>query len=125
MPPSPTFRIACLCAAWCGTCEAYRAVFAGVAARHPAVEFAWVDIEDEADALGEEPDVRNFPTLLVDDGTAVHFLGTVLPHEGTLERMARDAAAGQPPRGIDEGVSRDPQALARAIASLPASRRRP
>ena len=125
MSTAPTIRISCLCAAWCTTCEAYRAVFAGVAARHPSLDFAWVDIEDEADALGEEPDVRNFPTLLVDDGTTVHFLGTVLPHEGTLERLAREAAAGQVPRGVDEGVSRDPLALARAIAALPPSRRRP
>lgn len=124
MSARPTIRISCLCAAWCTTCEAYRAVFAAVAARHPGLEFAWVDIEDEADRLGEEPDVRNFPTLLVDEGETVHFLGTVLPHEATLERLAREAAAGQVPRGIDAQVSRDPAALARAIAALPPEHRR-
>ena len=83
--------VACLCAEWCLTCKAYRDTLAGVAAAHPEVAFAWVDIEDHADALEsdghEAPDIVNFPTLLVLRGSEPLFFGTVLPHANVVERM--------------------------------------
>lgn len=97
-----TLLVACLCAAWCTTCEAYRPVLGAVAARHPGLQFAWIDIEDDADALGDEVlDIATFPTLMVLRGGRPLFHGTLLPHAGTLQRLldslqAGDTAAGSP-----------------------------
>ena len=34
--------VACLCAAWCGTCGGYRTAFEALAARHPDKTFVWI-----------------------------------------------------------------------------------
>jgi thioredoxin-like negative regulator of GroEL len=78
--------VACLCAAWCGTCGSYRAAFDALAARHPEHAFVWIDIEDQADVVGDL-DVENFPTLLLQRGDNVAFFGTVLPDTAIAERM--------------------------------------
>lgn len=84
--------VACLCAAWCGTCRDYRATLEAMAREHPALHFAWLDIEDEADALAPfDLDIENFPTLLVARGNDLRFLGTVLPHANTLARTLQAA----------------------------------
>jgi thioredoxin 1 len=91
---SEPLLVACLCAAWCRTCDEYRPVFdtlrAGFAGR---TRFVWVDIEDDEDALGDI-DVENFPTLLAARGGRVLFFGTVLPHaqtaRGLIDRALRD-----------------------------------
>jgi thioredoxin 1 len=80
------WTVACLCAAWCGTCSSYRAVFEGLAARHPDKTFVWVDVEDQADVVGDL-DVENFPTLLLQRGDTVAFFGTVLPDVQVAERL--------------------------------------
>jgi thiol-disulfide isomerase/thioredoxin len=81
-----TGAVICLCADWCNTCRSYRAVFAQVAALHPTLAFRWLDIEDEADALGDV-DVETFPTLVIGDARAVRFAGPVLPHPAHLTRL--------------------------------------
>lgn len=90
--------LACLCAAWCNTCEAYREVLAAVAAAHPGWRVAWVDIEDEADRLAAlpdgGPDIENFPTVLVCTAQGQGFLGTVLPQPGLLDRLLKQAEQG-------------------------------
>ena len=117
VPPAP-LTIACLCAGWCIACQAYAATFAQVAQAHPDVRFAWIDIEDHSDALGDEAlDIENFPTLLVLQGAQGPaprplFLGTVMPHAGTLERMVQAARAGS----IDGAAVRT--ALAGPVAAL-------
>ena len=78
--------VACLCAAWCGTCGSYRAVFDAMAARHPDKHFVWIDIEDQADVVGDL-DVDNFPTLLIQKQDVVAFFGTVLPDAVLAERL--------------------------------------
>ena len=78
--------VACLCAAWCGTCGGYRAAFEGLAARHPDKVFVWIDIEDQADVVGDL-DVENFPTLLVQREDTVAFFGTMLPDAAVAERL--------------------------------------
>lgn len=88
--------VACLCAQWCGTCGAYRAAFETLAARHPGVHFVWIDIEDQADVVGDL-DVDNFPTLLIQRKDVVAFFGTMLPDPALAERllqaqMAQDEA---------------------------------
>ncbi|MFJ1469047.1 thioredoxin family protein [Massilia orientalis] len=78
--------VACLCAAWCGTCSSYRAAFDGLAARHPDKTFVWIDVEDQADIVGDL-DVENFPTLLVQRGDDVAFFGTMLPDPKVADRL--------------------------------------
>lgn len=80
------FSVVCLCAEWCGTCRAYRAAFAGVGARFPGARFHWLDIEDQADQLGDI-DIENFPTLLISRGTAILYFGVMLPHPEHLVRI--------------------------------------
>ena len=87
--------VACLCAEWCDSCREYRATFAALAAQFAgAADFAWIDIEDEADALGDV-DVENFPTLLIADAAGARFLGAVTPQAGTAERLIRGGLAGE------------------------------
>lgn len=80
--------VACLCAAWCGTCESYRATFEDLAARHPDKFFVWIDIEDHADVVGDL-DVENFPTLLIQHHELVTFFGTMLPDGGLAHRLVQ------------------------------------
>ena len=83
--------VACLCAAWCGTCGGYRAAFDALAARHPDKTFVWIDIEDQADVVGDL-DVDNFPTLLVQRDDTVAFFGTMLPDALLAERLVQAQA---------------------------------
>jgi len=78
--------VACLCAAWCGTCGSYRATFDSLAARHPDKTFVWIDVEDQAGVVGDL-DVENFPTLLLQRGANVAFFGTVLPDPAVADRL--------------------------------------
>jgi thiol-disulfide isomerase/thioredoxin len=80
------YLVACLCAAWCDTCVAYRPGFLAMAERFPRAEFRWVDIEDDAEAA-EDIDVENFPTILVRRGEETLFQGVMLPHHEHLERL--------------------------------------
>ena len=80
--------VACLCAAWCGTCSGYRATFDELAARHPDKYFLWVDIEDHADVVGDL-DVENFPTLLIQRHEHVAFFGTMLPDPALAHRLVQ------------------------------------
>jgi thioredoxin len=80
------FLVACLCAAWCDTCVAYRPGFLAMAGRFPRAEFRWVDIEDDAEAV-EDIDVENFPTILVRRGGETLFHGVMLPHHEHLQRL--------------------------------------
>lgn len=84
-PRYPRYLVACLCAAWCDTCRDYRAGFEALAARHADTAFRWVDIEDEANWLGDV-EVENFPTLLILHDDTVLFFGPMLPQHGVLER---------------------------------------
>lgn len=83
--------VACLCAAWCDTCRSYRGSFDQLAAMHPDKRFVWIDIEDEADFIGDI-DVENFPTLLIQRGDTVSFFGTVLPDMKLADRLIQAQA---------------------------------
>jgi len=80
------FLVACLCAAWCDTCVAYRSGFLAMAQRFPRAEFRWVDVEDDAEAV-EDIEVENFPTILVKRGADTLFEGVMLPHHEHLQRL--------------------------------------
>ena len=92
------WTVACLCAAWCGTCSTYRTTFEEIAARHPDKQFVWIDIEDQADLVGDL-DVENFPTLLLQRGGTVAFFGTMVPDGGVADRLVQ-AQAGQSPEEL-------------------------
>ena len=89
MPETPSpreFLIACLCAEWCDNCRKYRPGFLALAEEFPQSDFRWVDIEDEADHVGDI-EVENFPTLLIQRGEDVLFYGPLLPHIDHLRRL--------------------------------------
>lgn len=89
------FLVACLCAAWCRTCDDYRPTFEALAREfgHEA-RFVWVDIEDDEDALAGV-DVVDFPTLLLAHGEVVDFYGPILPHAQTARQMVQRALQGE------------------------------
>ena len=92
MPSAPTIHVACLCAAWCRLCDGYRAVLESLADEFDragvALQWHWVDIEDEAELVGEL-DVETFPTIVVADDSQVRFAGPVEPQRETLQRLLR------------------------------------
>ena len=107
---SEPLLVACLCAAWCGTCKEYLPVFdAARDAAPPGEHFIWVDIEDDADVV-EDIDVENFPTLLVARGDTVLYFGVLTPQPGLLARLLQAAREG----------SLKPQLGDAAVAALPA-----
>ena len=78
--------VICLCAEWCGVCRDWRGIFEEAAAAHPQARFAWVDVEDESDAMGDV-DIETFPTLLVARGGRALFLGPVQPSAAQIKRL--------------------------------------
>ena len=87
-------RVFCLCAAWCRTCDDYRAVFDAAAAAHAGrARFDWIDLEDDEDLVGDL-DVRDFPTLLIGRGTAPVFIGPLTPQPAVLARLLCSALDG-------------------------------
>lgn len=89
-----TWWVACLCAEWCGVCREWRATFEAQARAHADLRFAWIDVEDEADAMGEV-DIETFPSLLVARGDEPLFLGPIPPSGPGFERLL-DALRAQP-----------------------------
>lgn len=90
--PLPELLVVCLCADWCGTCREYRPGFEALARQWPDAGFHWVDVEEEADWIGDF-DVENFPTLLIQRGDVVLFFGTMLPQHGLLQRTLETLTA--------------------------------
>jgi thioredoxin-like negative regulator of GroEL len=78
--------VICLCAQWCGTCREWRPQLGAQAAQMQDVQFGWVDVEDQADALGDL-DIETFPTLLVAQGDRARFLGPVEPTAAAIGRL--------------------------------------
>ena len=95
MESNREFLVACLCAAWCDTCVAYRPGFVALAERFPRAEFRWVDIEDDAEAV-EEIDVENFPTIIVRRGGETLFEGVMQPHHEHLQRLLEKLIGERP-----------------------------
>ncbi len=85
-------ELACLCAAWCRTCEGYRPLVQRVAASMPPGPWRWhrIDVEDDAELVGNL-DVETFPTWVVVGPEGLRFAGALLPHEETLRRTLRAA----------------------------------
>ncbi|WKB54689.1 thioredoxin domain-containing protein [Eleftheria terrae] len=101
---TPGLLAVCLCAGWCRLCDSYEATWEAAEAEWPGVAFRWIDIEDEADLLGDV-DVEDFPTLLIVRDGEVRFFGTALPHADTLRRLLR-SAQDAPPVPVEAEVTR-------------------
>jgi thioredoxin 1 len=112
-PGQATWWVACLCAAWCGVCREWQPLFSAQARAHPDMRFAWVDVEDEDEAMGEV-DIETFPTLLVARGDEVLFLGPIPPSATQFARMLATLQA-QPVRAT--GLPADANALLARLAS--------
>jgi thioredoxin 1 len=82
----------CLCAQWCNTCVDYRPGFLALAEKFPQASFRWIDIEDQADEVGDL-EVEDFPTIRVTRGEQVLFHGTLLPIHAHLERLLKELAS--------------------------------
>ena len=97
--------VVAFCADWCGTCREFRPVLERIAAAHPDWLFAWADIEDDADLVGDI-DVDNFPTLAVfRNGVAVHF-GVSLPLDQIVTRMLQSVAEAEGrPAAVPDAVT--------------------
>ncbi len=83
--------IACLCAAWCDTCQAYRKNFESIQKEHPDKIFAWVDIEDHSELI-DDLDIENFPTILIEYQGKLLFLGTMLPDANLVHKLVKSYA---------------------------------
>ena len=100
-----------LCAQWCGTCREFHSTLERLAEARRDIVFAWADVEDDAELVGDL-DVENFPTLaLFRAGLALHY-GVSLPHETVVARLVETLAAAAPraaaglPAEIEELVRR-------------------
>jgi thiol-disulfide isomerase/thioredoxin len=108
--PQTAWTVVCLCADWCGTCRDYRQAFERRARDRNDAAHVWLDIEDDADWLGDI-DVETLPTLLVLQGERPMFFGPVLPHidvvDRTLRALAQHGPAGEPvPQEFRAAVAR-------------------
>ena len=80
------FTVTCLCAEWCDVCREYRPGFLALAERFPRAEFAWLDVEDDAEEVGER-EIESFPTIEVTRGAARLFYGVLQPKPEHLARV--------------------------------------
>ncbi|MES3003381.1 MAG: thioredoxin family protein [Pseudomonadota bacterium] len=110
-------QVICLCAEWCGVCREWRAVFDEAARANSGVHFSWIDVEDEADAMGDV-DVETFPTLLIARGATPLFLGPVQPSGAQLSRLIESLSEASGVR-----VSAESGALLSRLAPLTLSKR--
>ena len=119
MPQSHPLHVACLCAAWCRTCDAYADTLRTVVAEFTALGLVhaprWIDIEDEAD-LVDELDIETFPTLVIYDEQGLRFAGALTPQPETLRRLLASlaASAAAPPTTADPAFDALVQRLRRA-----------
>ena len=70
-------------------------MFDAAVVSHPQDRFAWIDIEDEDEIVGDV-DIETFPTLLVGSVDRVLFFGPILPSAELLTRLlaSLDGSAG-------------------------------
>lgn len=101
-PRATDWTVVCLCAQWCRTCGGYRDDLRARAASDPQTNYLWLDIEDEAELVGDL-DVETFPAVLVLRGTQPLFYGPVLPQVAQVAQLlARLRAAGEQARALAE-----------------------
>jgi thioredoxin 1 len=107
-----------LCAAWCNTCGEFLDAFESVARESPGATFLWLDIEDDADLVGDV-EVENFPTLAIfDRSRAIHF-GVSLPQASLLSRLVRTLGPESRTVPVDASVKALPEAIEQWAAGQP------
>ena len=94
--PDGDWIVACLCAQWCGICRGWRDAFGELARQSadllPASRWLWVDVESQADALGDfEPE--NFPVLAVQRGARLLYCAALPQQAGNWRRMVQSLGA--------------------------------
>ena len=94
--PDGDWIVACLCAQWCGICRGWRDAFGELARQSadllPASRWLWVDVESQADALGDfEPE--NFPVLAVQQGARLLYCAALPQQAGNWRRMVQSLGA--------------------------------
>lgn len=89
----PKTWVVCLCADWCGLCRDYKTLFTQMVVRYPAFSFAWLDIEDQAELVGDI-DVETFPTVLMADAHGLRFFGPLTPQANTLSLLLDSLQSG-------------------------------
>ena len=105
-----------LCAAWCGTCGEFRADFEQLAADRTDATFVWLDIEDDAEIVGDI-DVENFPTIAVyRDGVPMHF-GVSLPQRQIVARVLSSIGPTSQPIAVPEAVTTLPARLGQSMST--------
>ena len=101
------WHVICLCAAWCGVCRDWQPALRELANKHPELRIAWIDVEDEDEAMGDV-EVETFPTVLIAHGSEVRFFGPVVPSGPQLAQLvARLQAQAQPHAGSPGHEARD------------------
>ena len=122
MPAVPTFDVVCLCAAWCRTCVGYRAVFEQVARELAdsgvALRPRWIDIEDEADLVGDV-EVETFPMLVIAGAHEVRFAGPLPPQPDILRRLLRATLLAPAADAGWPAVAPDIEAFAQRLRAAP------
>ena len=112
--------VVAFCADWCGTCREYEATFEALKQALPGHRYRWIDIEDEADAIGDI-DVETFPTLMLAHAGRLLFAGPVLPRlsdaQRLLEVQCEVAAAGGALAAATSGLPADQFEAFSALAS--------
>jgi len=106
----PALLVVGFCAAWCNTCGDFRRAFDDLARRRPTDSFVWLDIEDDADVVGDI-DIENFPTLAVfSDDRLLHF-GVSLPQGPIVARVLDSLDAASPTVAAAPAVTGLPERL--------------
>jgi thiol-disulfide isomerase/thioredoxin len=113
---SSELLVACLCAAWCRTCDTYHDDFATLRQQHPGARFLWVDIEDDSE-LVDDLEVETFPTLLIGQGERVCFIGPVLPGPAAAQRLIQAAQDNPAMSAASPGAPAGTTAAAQALLS--------
>lgn len=107
-----------MCAEWCGVCREWRDVFTQAAATYPQLRFAWIDVEDEADAMGDV-DIETFPTLLIARESKPLFYGPVLPSGTQFTRLISSVQDAPATASVSEEAASLLQSLMGRILSMP------
>lgn len=95
------WTVACLCAGWCRACESFRPIFDQHAVDAPQAAHRWVDIEDEADSIGDL-DIETFPTLLIARNGTPLFFGPVLPQAASISKLLASLGADARARTLQD-----------------------
>ena len=94
---------------------------AAAAAGGAELRLHWVDIEDEAELVGDL-DIETFPTIVIADESHVRFAGPITPEPETLARVLRARIADTGPDARWPPAAPDVELLVARLRDRPADR---